>query len=92
LRGEICDPTGLRPCELKKRLFAAYGPLSSFAAKIDLAFALEITTEATHKELHKMRKIRNAFAHTKKVSAWAPNRLRQSFTRWLVPLALPGIT
>jgi DNA-binding MltR family transcriptional regulator len=50
---------------MKKRLFDAYGPVSTFAAKIDLAFALGITTEAIHQELNKMRRIRNAFAHTK---------------------------
>jgi hypothetical protein len=51
--------------DMRKRLFDAYGPLSTFAAKIDIAYALDITTEAIHKELGTMRKIRNKFAHTK---------------------------
>ncbi len=64
---ERCLLRSFRPLngEMKKRIFGAYGPASSFAAKIDLAFALGITTEAVHQELNKMRKIRNAFAHTK---------------------------
>jgi hypothetical protein len=57
----------LRPLnkEMRKRLFDGYGPLSTFAAKIDFAYALDITTDAIHKELNTMKKIRNNFAHTK---------------------------
>jgi hypothetical protein len=57
----------LRPLnkEMRKRLFEAYGPLSTFAAKIDFAYGLDITTDAIHKELNTMKKIRNNFAHTK---------------------------
>jgi hypothetical protein len=44
----------LRPLnkEMRKRLFDGYGPLSTFAGKIDFAFALDITTDAIHKELN----------------------------------------
>jgi hypothetical protein len=49
----------------RNRLFEGYGPLSSFAAKIDLAYALDITTDAIDKELTLMRRIRNKFAHSK---------------------------
>jgi len=85
---ERCLVRKFRPLnrKLKKGLFEAYGPLSSFAAKIDLAFALDITTEATHKELHKMRKIRNAFALPKRVElghrASQDNVLHAGSSRW----------
>jgi hypothetical protein len=64
---ERCLVRTFRPLNraMRKRLFDAYGPVSTFAAKIDLAHALGITSEAAHKELHKMRKMRNAFAHSR---------------------------
>ena len=49
----------------EKRIFGTYGPLSTFAARIDLAYALKITTDEIHTELNKSRKIRNVFAHHK---------------------------
>jgi hypothetical protein len=54
----------MRPLDKKLagRLFKGYGPLSSFSAKIDLAYALKVTTLEIHNELHKIRDIRNAFA------------------------------
>jgi hypothetical protein len=51
--------------EKRNRLFEGYGPLSTFAAKIDLAYALDITTDAIDTELNTMRRIRNKFAHSK---------------------------
>jgi hypothetical protein len=51
--------------KMQKRLFGTYGPASTFAAKIDLAYALDITTDETHAELNKFRQIRNVFAHNK---------------------------
>jgi DNA-binding MltR family transcriptional regulator len=44
-------------------LFGTYGPLGSFAVKIDLAVALGILTPTEGADLHTIRKIRNAFAH-----------------------------
>jgi hypothetical protein len=41
-------------------------PLSSFAAKIDMAHALGIIAEAETHDLHRIRKMRNAYAHTMK--------------------------
>ena len=41
--------------KMTKRLFDD-GPISSFAAKIDLAYALDITADATHQELNKISK------------------------------------
>jgi len=51
--------------DMNNRLFEGYGPLSTFAAKIDVAYALDITTDAIHRELNLMRRIRNNFAHSK---------------------------
>jgi DNA-binding MltR family transcriptional regulator len=44
-------------------LFVTYGPLSSFAAKINAAAAMGLITKAEQRELHCIRRIRNDFAH-----------------------------
>ena len=49
--------------EMRKKIFDGYGPLSTFSAKIDIAFALGLFNEETRKGLHSIRKIRNEFAH-----------------------------
>jgi DNA-binding MltR family transcriptional regulator len=89
---ERCLVRKFRPLnsELKKRLFDAYGPLSTFAAKIDLAFALDIMAEAAHKELHKMRKIRNAFAHSKKGLSLETEPIKALFYTLARPAGITG--
>jgi hypothetical protein len=52
-----------------KRLFGTYSPLSTFAAKIDMTFALGITSEETHVQLGHFRKLRNHFAHSLTVTS-----------------------
>ena len=50
--------------KISKRIFRGNGPLSTFSAKIDIAFALGFFgTHALH-DLHVIRSIRNDFAHT----------------------------
>jgi mannitol operon repressor len=49
--------------EMKKRLFDGYGPLSSFSAKIDLSYALQIINKDQYDDLTVIRRIRNQFAH-----------------------------
>jgi DNA-binding MltR family transcriptional regulator len=46
-----------------QELFRAQGPLGSFAAKLDLAFALGLISREDHTELTLVRRIRNDFAH-----------------------------
>jgi hypothetical protein len=46
------------------RLFSGAGPLSSFSAKIDLARLLGLMTDPIRSDLHKIREIRNEFAHS----------------------------
>jgi DNA-binding MltR family transcriptional regulator len=45
-------------------LFEGYGPLASFSAKIDVAFALGVISKETRGQLLLIKRIRNAFAHT----------------------------
>jgi DNA-binding MltR family transcriptional regulator len=57
--------TKMRPLsgEMKKRLFDGYGPLSSFSAKIDLSYALQILNKDQYDDLTVIRRIRTQFAH-----------------------------
>jgi hypothetical protein len=48
---------------VRKSLFKGYGPLSSFGAKIDLAYAMGLIPDGNHSLLHNVRLIRNSFAH-----------------------------
>jgi DNA-binding MltR family transcriptional regulator len=58
--------TKMRPLsgEMKRRLFEGYGPLSSFSAKIDLSYALQVIDKRMRDDLTIIRKIRNQFAHS----------------------------
>lgn len=46
-----------------EKLFEGTSALSTFSAKINMAFALGLLTEETKKNLHYIKKIRNHFAH-----------------------------
>jgi DNA-binding MltR family transcriptional regulator len=46
-----------------ERLFKVDGPLSSFSAKIDLLHLLGLTSELIRSDMHRLREIRNLFAH-----------------------------
>ena len=46
-----------------ERLFKVDGPLSSFSAKIDLLHLLGLTSELIISDMHRLREIRNLFAH-----------------------------
>lgn len=50
--------------EKKGTLFGAYAPLSTFAAKIDVAYGVGVIGLATLRSLHLIRKLRNDFAHS----------------------------
>jgi DNA-binding MltR family transcriptional regulator len=70
LAGTLLD--GLLEMLLRKRMlpsvpneiFSGYGPLSSFSAKIDLSFHLGFISKGEYAELHRIRRIRNEFAHS----------------------------
>ncbi|MER9941466.1 hypothetical protein NKJ70_05875 [Mesorhizobium sp. M0092] len=47
-----------------KRLFFGFGPMASLSSKIYFAEAFGIISEPLAVELHKLREIRNLFAHT----------------------------
>lgn len=46
------------------KIFAGYGPLSQFSAKIDIAYIFKFIDETTYNDLRAIKEIRNRFAHT----------------------------
>ena len=49
--------------EEKNNLFSSFGPLSSFGARIAIAYAFGFFGERTRHDLRLLKEIRNAFAH-----------------------------
>ena len=52
--------------ELGNRVFKKYNPIRNFSVKIEVGFALGFYNEEIRKNLHKVGKIRNKFAHASK--------------------------
>lgn len=89
---ERCIKKKMRPLskEMSKRLFEDYGPLNTFASRIDMAFALDITTPEIHAELNKMKGLRNLFAHSPKVLSLDEEPARSLFGSLKRPAAASG--
>lgn len=69
--------------EMKKRLFDdPNGSLSSFSAKIDMAYALQIISKAQYDDLTTVRKIRNEFAHSGAIMTFDSPEIREYFKRF----------
>lgn len=69
---------------LPEDLFAKYGPLSSFAGKIDLAFALDLLSTSEFTDLHRIRRIRNIFAHSLEVLRFDSSPVRDHVDQLLL--------
>lgn len=50
--------------KLIEPLFDAFGPLSTFSAKIRISYAIDLLHESMANDLDLVRRIRNAFAHS----------------------------
>jgi len=53
----------LVPDTNKAKLFATYGPLSTFSARTEMAYLLGLIPKDIHDDIDYVRKIRNHFAH-----------------------------
>jgi hypothetical protein len=51
--------------KLVAKLFEGFGPLSTFSAKIEFAFALGLLPRHVHTDLRTIKKVRNLFAHAR---------------------------
>jgi hypothetical protein len=52
---------------LKGKFFSGNGAFTSFATKIDVAYARDLISASIRRDLHAIREVRNNFAHPKKV-------------------------
>lgn len=69
--------TYLVPCSSEDSLMeGAYAPISTFSAKIDLAHRLGLISTRLCRDLHTIRKIRNAFAHNIKDCSFRDTAVR----------------
>ena len=76
--------------DTKRRKGIFSGPLSSFWAKIEMAFALGFYGEKSLKDLHRIRDIRNSFAHTvDPVSFTTPEIKKQCDELWYPAHIIP---
>ena len=64
LRGAIIEKFVDLSNELRDKIFEGNGPLSTFAAKMDIACALGVYDKKTLTDLRKIKNIRNDFAHS----------------------------
>ncbi len=65
LQGTIEKKTRPLSRDLRERLFEGNGPLSSFANKINVAYALGVFADVFRHDLDLIRELRNGFAHTR---------------------------
>ena len=71
--------------KVHNQIFGGYGSLSTFAAKIDIAYALEIIGDDLRGDFDAIRAIRNAFAHARKTVHFGSPELEthfQKFSGW----------
>jgi DNA-binding MltR family transcriptional regulator len=61
------------------RLFRGYGPLSSFAAKTDIAYAFKIIPKPMFDALNILRRLRNKIAHSAETVDLSHPRLKLFF-------------
>lgn len=52
-----------KPKSVLNALFNSFGPLSTFSAKINMAFAIDLIEKWMYEDLENLRKLRNEFAH-----------------------------
>src|SRR5262249_15079476 len=62
--------------KIESRMFKGYGPLASFAAKIDLGFLLGLYSPHVHKQFGYIREIRNEFAHNLQPLSFRSQRIK----------------
>ena len=68
------------------KLFEGFGPLSTFNAKIEFAFALGLLPRHVYTDLRAIRKVRNLFAHEPDSSDFLTTSIKDlCATLWRVP-------
>jgi hypothetical protein len=88
---ERCLKVSFRPLdkEITSRLFGTYGPLGTFAARMDVSLAMGIIERDVYDELRRIKKIRNTFAHSKVLLSFDSDSIAKLVDE-LRPAALPN--
>jgi hypothetical protein len=73
--------------KIRARLFEGYGPISTFAAKVDVAYALNLLNDEDYADLQTIRKIRNTFAHSREVMGFEKREIDEMVSRMRKPKA-----
>jgi hypothetical protein len=84
-----CHDCKIESEKLFDRLFNYEGPLGTFGAQIDAGFAMGLYSEATFRDLHSMRRIRNAFAHKLAIKDFSSSSVRDLATNLRIPELIP---
>lgn len=74
-----------RDNDIFKKLFKPDGPLGAFGAKIDMAFLVGIISDEAREDFHRIRKIRNEFAHKIELDTFDKSPVRA----WATGLTIP---
>jgi hypothetical protein len=72
--------------ELLNNILKPGGKLGDFGIKIDMAFLLGIISDRARKDLHRIRKIRNEFAHNAGLDSFDKSPIRD----WAMDLTIPN--
>jgi DNA-binding MltR family transcriptional regulator len=75
---------------LVEKLFEGYGPIATFAARIDLAYAFDIISEDDRAEFNKIKAIRNEFSHSTEGLTLAAPSLQTHFKELRKPASFEG--
>jgi hypothetical protein len=66
---------------LATKIFDGMGPLSQFAAKIEVAYLFELVDETTYNDLLAIKEIRNRFAHTIRFVNFSSEEIKKACQR-----------
>jgi DNA-binding MltR family transcriptional regulator len=77
---------------VKKQVFENTGPLTTFAAKISVGYALDLYGKRPREDLHLIRDVRNHFAHTMEPCEFSDPDVRQFCDKFQEPEWLAQMT
>jgi hypothetical protein len=84
---QACLEGCMRPLapKMRARLFDGYGPISTLAAKADIAYALNLLSDRDYADLQMIRKIRNQFAHSREVMGFEKREIEEMVSKLQKP-------
>jgi DNA-binding MltR family transcriptional regulator len=92
LLGNILNEFLIKDVKSDDEIFTAFGPLSTFSAKVKMSYRLGLISVKEYKQLDIFRKIRNKFAHQLKSKNFADSDLKDLIDNLRVERELVPIT